>query len=439
MKVTKIRIIDFHQFKDLEIDLTYPKGHKKEGQPLDKVCFIGQSGTGKTKLLEIIGGLTHNAKQLKNKYSFEFSNGYLLIKNFDLNYQQRLDYLEKEKDKEFFNVFQFKFAGEDVDIEQSNAMDEDSSRIERFNDENSKYIEAVKPNLIYYPADLNYAISEDIDTNDFGERSVIDFSNEYATKIWNLILKDVEKYREFEIKIGYELIASLVKDKTTAAEATEKALLSLEEFKRETINPIEELANQCLNKILKRFRLRVKTELDFKKIDDIRFIKIEDFDGNEIPYGLWSTGTKQIVLSVLPLYRLKPKNTIILVDEPERSLFPDLQRDIVDYYLEFTKDCQLFFATHSPFIAAAFEPEERFILYFDEERNIAVRRGSSPIGDDPNDILRKDFDVYYYNEFGRKAYKRYIDLKREVANETDSQKKKELLIKLAELGDKYNF
>ena len=54
MKISKIYIKDFHQFKDFTLDLTYPQGHKKAGQPLDKVCFIGQSGTGKTSLLELI-------------------------------------------------------------------------------------------------------------------------------------------------------------------------------------------------------------------------------------------------------------------------------------------------------------------------------------------------------------------------------------------------
>ncbi|MEK8015262.1 MAG: hypothetical protein VSS75_000235 [Candidatus Parabeggiatoa sp.] len=34
--------------------MTYPKGHKKEGMPLNKICFIGQSGTGKTSLLNIV-------------------------------------------------------------------------------------------------------------------------------------------------------------------------------------------------------------------------------------------------------------------------------------------------------------------------------------------------------------------------------------------------
>ena len=54
MKISKIKISKFHQFEDFELDLTYPKGHEKAGKPLDKVCFIGQSGTGKTTLLEMI-------------------------------------------------------------------------------------------------------------------------------------------------------------------------------------------------------------------------------------------------------------------------------------------------------------------------------------------------------------------------------------------------
>lgn len=54
MKIEKLEITDYKQFKDLKLDLTYPKGHQKEGKPLDKICIIGQSGTGKTNLLEII-------------------------------------------------------------------------------------------------------------------------------------------------------------------------------------------------------------------------------------------------------------------------------------------------------------------------------------------------------------------------------------------------
>jgi len=54
MKISQIDITEYNPFKNLTLDLTYPKGHPKEGKPLDKVCFLGQSGTGKTSLLNLI-------------------------------------------------------------------------------------------------------------------------------------------------------------------------------------------------------------------------------------------------------------------------------------------------------------------------------------------------------------------------------------------------
>ncbi|EDN69837.1 hypothetical protein BGP_3750 [Beggiatoa sp. PS] len=37
MKISQINIKDYNQFKNLRLDLTYPKGHQKEGQALDKI------------------------------------------------------------------------------------------------------------------------------------------------------------------------------------------------------------------------------------------------------------------------------------------------------------------------------------------------------------------------------------------------------------------
>src|SRR5437870_5588499 len=55
MKITKIKLGSYLHFEPgLEIDLTYPLGHAKAGRPLQKVCILGQSGTGKTALLNVI-------------------------------------------------------------------------------------------------------------------------------------------------------------------------------------------------------------------------------------------------------------------------------------------------------------------------------------------------------------------------------------------------
>ena len=111
----------------------------------------------------------------------------------------------------------------------------------------------------------------------------------------------------------------------------------------------------------------------------------------------------------------------------------------MDFFRKLSPKSQFIIATHSPFIAASFEPEERFILYFDESGDVKVKRGSSPIGDDPNDILANDFGINYINKYGQQAFDEYKNLKQKIYFEKNESKKEEISKKLEELGEKYNF
>ncbi|WP_069471645.1 hypothetical protein [Candidatus Marithrix sp. Canyon 246] len=71
MKITKINIKDYNQFKNLKLDLTYPKGHQKEGQALEKICFLGQSGTGKASLLNVCKIILRASFKQNNKGIWE--------------------------------------------------------------------------------------------------------------------------------------------------------------------------------------------------------------------------------------------------------------------------------------------------------------------------------------------------------------------------------
>jgi energy-coupling factor transporter ATP-binding protein EcfA2 len=72
MKICALHLQHIRQFEDLKLDFTYPKGHVKAGQPLEKVCFIGTNGTGKSTLLDIlqrllIVGEGHESSTIKSK------------------------------------------------------------------------------------------------------------------------------------------------------------------------------------------------------------------------------------------------------------------------------------------------------------------------------------------------------------------------------------
>ncbi|MFY7911455.1 MAG: cell division protein FtsZ [Emticicia sp.] len=239
-----------------------------------------------------------------------------------------------------------------------------------FENDNTSILNEDSPSkLIYFPANLNYDLENIEGENKFDEKSIIDFSKDKISTVWSIILEKIQSFQEQEIKIRQE-ISKVVEKSSSDVKAIQEAVKKLEDWKATEFNPIQDVADNCLNALLANYKLRVKTELDFKTKDDIGFIKIEDYNGNEIPHGLWSTGTKQVILSALPLYLLKPKHTVILFDEPERSLYPDLQRTVVDYYTSLTTDCQFFYSTHSPIIASSFEPWEIVELKFNEAGKI---------------------------------------------------------------------
>lgn len=358
MKISNLKISSYRQFKDFELDLTYPKGHPKQGLPLEKVCFIGQSGTGKTTLLKLLHSYSYDAFLFENDIDFQTLIDNTIIERCidNLRVINRFSYKKKDPsepealcemwDNQFLNNKKTSF----------------DKGVEYFNENFDK----IKTGLIYFPADLRYGIDDNKNNSvNITERKIIDFSTDNITSVWDLVLSKIQTYQEEELKIRQNI--SKVVEVTTDPKKIMKEVRILDKWRKNNFNPITDLADNCLNELLSHFSLRVKTDLDIQKKEDLGFVKIEDFNGNEIPNAFWSTGTKQIVLSVLPLYFLKPNKTIILFDEPERSLYPDMQKIIIDYYSSMATNSQFFYSTHSPIIASSFEPWEIVELKFDDK------------------------------------------------------------------------
>ncbi|MFN5848629.1 MAG: ATP-dependent nuclease, partial [Chitinophagales bacterium] len=223
----------------------------------------------------------------------------------------------------------------------------------------------IPTHIINFPADLKYENIAQKENYKITDKKVIDLAHESLGDIWNIILDEIKIYQEKSLIFRQE-ISRVAESFNADIKEIQKVVRKFENWKKKNASPIEVIAEKCIDFLLKPLNLRVKRESDIQSKEEIGFIKIEDFDGNEIPHGLLSTGTKQILYSALPLYLLKPRNTIILFDEPERSLYPDMQRMIIDFYSSLTQDSQFFYATHSPIIASSFEPWEIIELKLDE-------------------------------------------------------------------------
>ncbi len=390
MKVKELYIKKYHQFEDFHLNLTYPEGHKKAGQPLDKVCFIGQSGTGKTSLLGILKFfIVNNQLECLGKTALQnLEDGTWIDFNFtqiltDLKvvetFKPRLEIISKtlsinylyQKDNKIEEAFYFLNGRFNVKIENSENY---RKIIEKFNVSNLvlQYFDEMKKGFLFnFPCDIilpksGRSVESLIKNEKLSNEKTIDFENYDINQIWKIINEAIIEDRELEIKRSLEISKILRNPKVSKSEL-DKATDEFRKWREEKPNPIQDLADNYLDKIIGRFNLKVKTELDFEKTEDIETIKIQQKNGKEIPFEALSTGTKQVILTALPLYSLKPKDSIILFDEPERSLYPDIQAEIVKFYTDMAPECQFFFATHSPLVASSFEPWEIVELKFNEE------------------------------------------------------------------------
>ncbi|WP_233898243.1 ATP-dependent nuclease [Tenacibaculum piscium] len=424
MKISKLKIAQYKHLENLDFDFTYQSG-KRKGEPLDKICFIGQSATGKTNLLELLfsqielaltlksaddGNLSANyiEEELKGELIINFKNDIYKIKNGETTYKK--------------NNYKFKTIDNITEYFVSNIMKSNLLffKANIISDENIEIFTENPINLIEkYP-------NPDKDRK-FKNQLVHIFDNNVPKEIWLSLIEDILEYRKkFTQKMSELIHKGLLND-------PKKLSTEFSKWQKENPNKLMDFADK-FNPLLEKLNLEVdlvNTEYSIPIINK----RNEEI----IPIQHTSTGTKGLLLSFLPLFKLNTKDAIILMDEPERSLYPDMQMSLMENYQNLAPDAQFIVATHSPFIAASFEPEERFILYFDEDGKVAVKRGSSPIGDDPNDMLKNDFGVNYYNKHGKNAYKKYLNLKQAIVSEKDAKKKKELLFEFMKLGDTYNF
>ena len=314
--------------------------------------------------------------------------------------------------------------------------------------------------LVHFPVGLfNYSFDEsnkNEEVNDPEEEYITqpkqDFflNRQTLDRLWKLTTLIIQKYQNAEASFRLKLTHQL--------EAGEQLdfIEELKKWKTNNRNPLEVIGKECLDPILKKFFLSVKTKID--DFENRKFIQIQsDTTGEVIPYEKLSSGTRQIIYTAFPIYSLLEDNSILLIDEPENSLYPDIQKEIIEYYTSFDKDkkSQFFFATHSPIIASAFEPWEIVELKFDKKGNIyreLYYDGENHVDNYHIDarylrwdgILTKVFDLKEDGNapFRSKKLMEFSILKKEIESlrkaddfDPDSTKMKNLLQKLQRVGE----
>ena len=97
----------------------------------------------------------------------------------------------------------------------------------------------------------------------------------------------------------------------------------------------------------------------FDKVDTDGNVFFRNKKGESFSIDSISTGEKTLLSKVLYLYLKEIKDSVILIDEPELSLHPRWQNQVLKLYENFAKEnnCQIIIATHSPHIIGSAKNE----------------------------------------------------------------------------------
>ena len=326
MKIEKVHIKNIKGIKDLELSF------KKDNEILDVIVLAGVNGSGKTTILES-------------------------IKDFFDN--KNVNYDEPEKSNINLNIFFEDFEKNNIKEAEKNCKDRREHKLKDFFEglryyeysrkKNDEYYDDliakrfdIPPKIIYVPAENKFEEIQTYSTTLSREYQFINIIN-------SNVIRDIPSY----IATRRNYLATIEED------------LTMKEVTNKVVNEI--------NGIFDILELDVKLK-GFSK-DEKTMPIFENSAGEEFDINDLSSGEKQLFLRTLSIKMLEPKNSIILIDEPELSLHPKWQQRIIEVYKKIGENNQIIIATHSPHILGSVSNENIFILYRDEKGKIEAKTG----------------------------------------------------------------
>ena len=151
-------------------------------------------------------------------------------------------------------------------------------------------------------------------------------------------------------------------------------------------------------------------------------------NGDKITIDKLSSGEQQLYARVVSLMILNPENSIILIDEPEISLHPKWQTEIMKIYANIGKNNQFIITTHSPFIISQTYYKNLTFLVKENNKIIKKQFSQPPNNRDINTMIETMGANYELPELQdlHRDYKKLVKSKNE-ENENGIKLKNEIL------------
>ena len=325
MKIEKVHIKNIKGIKDLELSF------KKNNKILDVIVLAGVNGSGKTTILEAIKDFFDNKNIDFNNIEKSNVNLDIFFEDFEKNNIEEAEKISINEHK--YKLFEFFHMLSSYTFYKGNSNSQYHLLAKKFD---------IPPKIIYVPAENKF---ENVET----KSTTLSRKYEFINIINSNIIGDIPSY----IATRRNYLATIEED------------LTMKEITNKVVNEI--------NSIFDILELDVKLK-GFSK-DEKTMPIFENSAGEEFNINDLSSGEKQLFLRTLSIKMLEPKNSIILIDEPELSLHPKWQQRIIEVYKKIGENNQIIIATHSPHILGSVSNENIFILYRDEKGKIEAKTG----------------------------------------------------------------
>ena len=287
---------------------------EKNGKVIDTIVVAGSNGSGKTTFLESIWNYFFDIVLYKTD----------IMEKINITLENKF---EDSIKNQIINELHFLSSYKENDRKKYQAI---LSSFETL------------PKLIYIPTEINFSEVKTETTNFYREYSffnIVDFN----------MIKDIPSY--IVSRIIYMLGQN---ENLTMLDARKK---------------VTEEINGIFNILELDIKLKGISK-DGKNMPIFENSQGEEFDINEL-----SSGEKQLFLRTLSIKMLEPEDSIILIDEPELSLHPKWQQQIIKVYQNIGKNNQIIVATHSPHILGSVPSKNIIILSKNEENKIVPITG----------------------------------------------------------------
>jgi len=418
-RIRRLLIRDYQQFRDTLLDFTDPDGNAAK-----RICFIGRNGTGKTTILRLLNHAVMEQLRVPEQLILEAARSAETCAVWnDHGAHQAVD------------------ATEDIGGLYERHRTGDATR--RFR-EVETWLEGGLLVDVLAEASRNDLVGlNDVPETSLSDALVLEKGMAFRHEVSNATVREMWRLFVYLVK-KRESDRQVFETREENLEKTKRQLI--EEFDADNRSVLDELAvlwDRILEPAGLKFdieRARIPVQLN----ENLHAYVVQRSTGRRVPYGALSTGMRNFLFRVGHLFLLYFNREVdpgfVLIDEPENSLFPDFLFELTSILDDIVGDTtQLFVATHSPIVAAQFEPHERIILDFDDDHYVVARKGTAPVGDDPNDVLRQDFGLpHVMGPKGREAWDRYVELRKQI-RKAPPDRKDELVDEAAELGRRYGF